>query len=347
MNHFKKAQPTLPNGAEFRSFGEDQLPLEFKLRLVRQYGSETLSFASAIQTGLCHFANEAGYLAYQKKYGHTFVLGDPVVAPENTSSIIDEFLSHHKNVTFCQVSECVAATLNERKYWVNELGFDSRLDLDNYDFSGKEKERFRYASNWLGRRGFEIREMELTQEVMNEVRSLSQSWMNTRSVKKETSFLNRPLEFAFQPDVRRFFLLDASGKIQAFVFFDPMYENDEVIGYVTTFKRRHPDAPSAAELGICKHAIEQFKQERKSVVRLGLSPLAEVSDDRFRHNWLLKRVFRYYYNAGWVNRFVFNLRGHAEFKNRFRGEREMTYFASPSWVNDVRLFALIRLCKIL
>lgn len=347
MNHFKKSQYSLPIGTEFRSFGSDQLSRDFKLRIVRRHGSETLSFASAIQSGLCHFANQNGFLAYQTKYGHTFVLGDPVVAEEDMGLIIDEFLSQHQNVTFCQVSEGVAAKLDERKYWVNELGFDSRIDLEGYDFAGKEKERFRYASNWLGRRGFEVRELEMTAEVIDDVKKLSDRWIETRKVRKETAFLNRPLEFSNVPDGRRFFLLDADGEIQAFVFFDPMYENDEVIGYVTTFKRRDPDAPSQAEQGICKAAIEQFKEEGKSVVRLGLSPFAGVSDDRFRHNWLLKRVFRYYFSAGWVNRFFFNLRGHAEFKDRFRGVREKTYFASPGWVNDVRLFALIRLCKIL
>lgn len=350
MNHFKKSQPPLSSellGSTYQSFGEGQLSRDFKLRMVRRHGSETLSFASAVQSGLCHFANENGYLAFQKKYGHTFVLGDPVVASGETGQIIDAFLSQQKNVTFCQVSEDVAKELNERKYWVNELGFDSRLDLASYDFSGKEKERFRYASNWLHRRGFEVRELDMTPEVTDRVKLLSDSWMKTRSVKRETAFLNRPLEFADVPDVRRFFLLDADGQIQAFVFFDPMFENDEVVGYVTTFKRRHPDAPSLAEQGICKAAIEQFKLEGMSRVRLGLSPFAEIADDRFRYNWLLRFAFRYYFNAGWVNRFCFNLRGHAEFKKRFRGVREKTYFASPSWVNDLRLFALIRLCKIL
>ncbi|QEG24049.1 phosphatidylglycerol lysyltransferase domain-containing protein [Mariniblastus fucicola] len=347
MNHFKKSESSAPSGTKYLAFAEDQLPLEFRLQIVRRYGSETLSFASAIQSGLCHFANQSGYLAFQKKYGHTFVLGDPVVAPHEMDSIIDEFLKQHRNVTFCQISESVAGKLNRRKYWVNELGFDSRLDLDSYDFAGKEKERFRYASNWLNRRGFEIRELELTDDVQGEIRDLNEQWIGTRTVRKETAFLNRPMEFINQPDVRRFFLVDAAGKIQAFVFFDPMYLNDQVIGYVTTFKRRHPDAPSVAEQGICKEAIETFKREGKAVVRLGLSPFAGISDDRFRYNWLLKYVLRYYYRAGWVNRYFFNLRGHAEFKKRFRGENEKAYFASPGWVNDVRLFALIRLCKIL
>lgn len=336
-----------PVGLQFRSFETDQLPLEFKLDTVRRFGSETLSYASAIQPGLRHFANRDGYLAYQKKYGHTFVLGDPVVDSNNLDLIIDEFLNQQNNVTFCQVGEDVAARLNDRDYWVNELGFDSCLHLDHYDFSGKEKERFRYAVNWLNKRNFEIGELDLSPEVIEKTERLSRQWMKTKTVKKETAFMNRALELAEYPDMRRFYLVDSSGEFQAFVFFDPLYHDNEVIGYVTAFKRRHPKAPSHAEQGICKVAIERFKEEGKSVVRLGLSPFAEVSDDRFRYNWLLKSVFRYYYNAGWVNRFFYNLKGHAEFKNRFRGINEKTYFASPSWFNDIRLFALIRLCKIM
>lgn len=347
MNHVKKTNSNFPRGSEFRSYAADELALDFKLKTVTLNGSQTLSYASAVQKGLCHFANKDGYLAYQKKYGHTFVLGDPIVAAENIDRIIDGFLQQHRNVTFCQVSTDVAFRLNEKKYWVNELGFDSRIDLGSYDFTGKEKERFRYAANWLKRRGFEICEMELTPTVLAEVKMLSERWMKTRKVRKETAFLNRPLDLEPQPDVRRFFLVDANKRIQAFVFFDPMYEDGDVIGYVTTFKRRRPDAPAAAEQGICKVAIDQFTQEGKSIVRLGLSPFAGIADDRFRYNRLLKYVFRYYYGAGWVNRYFFNLQGHAEFKTRFRGVAEKTYFASPSCINDVRLFALIRLCKLL
>lgn len=357
MNYFLIPDERTAPGPEYTSWAEDELPLDFKLQLVRRYGSETLSYASAVQTGLCHFGNRFGFLAYQKKYGHTFVLGNPIVAPNQTSTIIDEFLKQHRNVTFCQVDERVASILNMRRYWVNELGHDSRIDLASYDFAGKEKERFRYSANWLKRRGYEIRELDLNSDVISEVKRLSDCWMETRNVKKETSFMNRPLEFSDQPDVRRFFLLDSEQKIQAFVFFDPICSDGEVIGYVTAFKRRHPEAPSVSELGICKFAIDTFKAEKKSIVRLGLSPFADISDQRssvqrsscqrFRSNWLLRKAFRYYFSARWVNRHFFNLQGHAEFKNRFRGVKEKTYFASPSWINDVRLFAMMRLCKLI
>jgi phosphatidylglycerol lysyltransferase len=347
MNYFLVPDERTAPGPEYKSWAEDELPLDFKLQMVRRHGSETLSYAAAVQTGLCHFANRFGFLAYQRKYGHTFVLGNPVVAPNQTSTIIDEFLKQHRNVTFCQVDDRVASILNERKYWVNELGYDSRIDLEDYNFAGKEKERFRYASNWLRRRKYEIRELDFDAEVIREVKQISDSWMKTRNVSKETAFMNRPLEFTDQPDVRRFFLLDAEQKIQAFVFFDPIFSNGDVIGYVTAFKRRLQKAPSLAEQGICKFAIDQFKSEEKRLLRLGLSPFADLADQRFRHNWLLQKAFRYYFNARWVNRHFFNLQGHAEFKNRFRGVKEKTYFASPSWINDVRLFAMMRLCKLI
>lgn len=352
MNYFLIPDERIALGPEYTSWAEDELPSDFKLRMVRRYGSETLSYAAAVQTGLCHFANRFGFLAYQKKYGHTFVLGNPVVSAEQTPAIIDEFLQQHRNVTFCQIDQRVAAILNERKYWVNELGNDSRIDLESYNFAGKEKERFRYAANWLNRRKYEVCELEYDADVIREVKRLSESWMRTRKVSKETAFMNRPLEFTDQPDVRRFFLLDPDQQIVAFVFFDPIYSDGKVIGYVTAFKRRHADAPSVAEQGICKHAIDQFKSENISQLKLGLSPFADLSDadvsgQRFRYNWLLRKSFRYYFNARWVNRYFFNLQGHAEFKSRFRGVKEKTYFASPSWVNDVRLFAMMRLCKLI
>ncbi len=332
-------------GSEFVTYSEGQLPANFKLDKARAFGSHSLSYSAAVQGDLKHFANQDGYLAFQKKLGHVFVLGDPVIAPRKTAAIVDAFLTRHANVTFCQVSELTADLLNQRKYWINELGIDTLLPLDSFDFFGKSKERFRYAENWLKRRDFRVVELQYDAAILREVQALCETWRRSRILKKETAFLNRPLVYSDEPEVRRFFLLDNNDKIQAFVFFDPLYRDGQVAGYVTTFKRRLPDAPSMAESGICKVAIEKFKSEGRRWVRLGLSPFAEISDNKFRYNWILKTAFKYYFRAGWTNRFMFNLRGHAEFKKRFRGTHEKMYFASPSWINDVRFFALMRLSK--
>lgn len=333
----------------YQSWSTDQMPRQLRLDLVRKYGDQTLSYSTAMQTGLRHFGNESGFIAWQKKYGYHFALGDPITHPDNREQLIDAFVARFRRPAFCQIAQPTAEILNGRKYWINQFGIDIRIDLPNYDFGGKEKERFRYAANWLLRRDFQIVELSFDDSIQQQTRELVESWRNTRTVKQETAFINRPLVIDDEPDMRRFFLLDSAGQMQAFVFFDPLYRDGQVIGYVTSFKRRHPDAPSQAESGISKFAIEKFKQEGHEIVRLGLSPLAgiEPEPENFRYNRILQKSFRYGFSAGWVNRWFYNLVGHAEFKQRFRGQTEKTWFASPSFFNDIRLTAMLRLCRIL
>ena len=328
-------------------FGPDEMPMQMRMSLVREHGNHTLSYSAAAQTGLRHFGNHLGFIAFQSKFGQVFALADPVTDPANVEPLVSSFLRRFPNAAFVQISESMAERLPPGRFWVNEMGVDTRLELEHYDFSGKEKERFRYAANWLIRRGYSITELPFNDEVIVKAKALAERWRQTRSVKVETAFLNRPIEYCDQPDMRRFFLLNPDGEIAAYVFFDPLYKNGQITGYVTSFKRRDIDCPSMAELGICKVAIEQFRTEGKEIVKLGLSPLAQIDDHRFRHNWIMKCSFRYLYGAGWVNRYFYNVKGHAEFKSRFRGETEKTYFASQTYVNDFKLFALMRLSKIL
>jgi len=141
-------------------------------------------------------------------------------------------------------------------------------------------------------------------------------------------------------------LLSPEQKLLAFVFLDPIFRNGKVIGYVTAFKRRHPDAPLYAEHAIMKQIIETLKQEGVEQLNLGLSPLARIQDNDFRCNWMTSYLFRRMFNSQWHNRYCYNVVGHAEYKSRFRGEEEKVYFASQSRFNSPRLLALIGLCGI-
>ena len=76
---------------------------------------------------------------------------------------------------------------------------------------------------------------------------------------------------------------------------------------------------------------------------LGLSPLAGIEDREFRANRLIHMSWSRGLNAWWVNRFFYNLAGHADFKRRFDGVEEQTYYASNCLFNDFRVIASLRL----
>ena len=323
------------------------LSFEIRSQLLSQNGDFSLAYSTAVQPRLMHFGDERGYIAYRQRLGMTYVLGDCVASESRCGQLIDEFLKQHRQVSFCQIHKSTAKLLSQRGYFVNEMGVDTTLNLAEYNFQGKEKEWLRYAANWTKRRGFEVIESSFEDIKASRVEAISEAWRKTRTIKrKEVRFLNRPIVMRDELNVRKFFLLSPEKEVLAFAFLDPLYRDGKTIGYVTAFKRRHPDAPQYAEQAIMKFVIEKLKQEGVPILKLGLSPLARVANEEFKDAALTRWIFKTAYNAKWVNRFFYNVVGHDHYKLRFRGCEEKVYFASNSRLGVPRLVGLIGLCGI-
>lgn len=341
----KKASQTY--WASEQGLTPSDLDLTTRLDLLARHGDFSLAYSTAVQPMLMHFGDESGYIAFRRRWGMTFVLGDPVCSNENRPVILERMIQSHKRVSFCQIGADTASLLSEQGFYINEMGVDTTLDLADYDFKGKEKEWLRYASNWTRKRDYRIVESTFDEVTPEQVEGVSEAWRRTRTVKrKEVRFLNRPIVLEDEKDIRKFFLFSPEGQLLAFVFLDPLYRDGKVVGYVTAFKRRHPDAPLYAEHAIMKFIIETLKEEGVEQLKLGLSPLAWIEDKQYRFNRLTHRGFRYVYKAGWVNRMFYNLIGHAEYKRRFRGREEKVYFASAARFNTPRMMALVGLCGV-
>ncbi|GEM_PF-627800 len=315
-----------------------------RLNALRNYGDFTLAYNTAVQEHLEYFWYNNGYIAYSLRKGNVFVLGDPVASDENYQPLIDQFLQKYPHATFVQISSKTAHALTKHRFYINEMGIDTTLHLKDYSFAGKAMERIRYASNWLKKRGYQIIEADYKQIQAAEVQAVSDQWRTTRRVRRpEMRFLNRPIRFADELDVRKFFLLDPDGKIVSFFYFDPLYRDGKVIGYATAIKRRHHEAPIYAEQGIMRIAVEQFISEGMEEVKLGLSPLAWLENKTFRCNRIMHYSFCYGFNAWWVNRYFYNLKGHAQYKRHFKGVETPLHYASPVLFNDIRIASLLRL----
>lgn len=326
---------------------ESGMSRQLRVDLLSRFGDFSMAYSTAVQPRLKYFGDQDGYLAYRQRWGMNFVLGDVVASAQQTPDLVDEFIGAHKRLSFCQIRRPLAEILLQRGFTINEMGVDTTLRLSDYNFDGKHKEWLRYAANWTAKRGFEIFEAGFDQITPDQVEEVSEAWRITRTVKrKEVRFLNRPIVLQDEPNVRKFFLLSPEQKLLAFVFLDPIFRDGKVIGYVTAFKRRHPDAPLYAEHAIMKRIIETLKQEGVEQLNLGLSPLAGILDNDFRCNHTTSYLFRRMFDSRWLNRYCYNVVGHAEYKSRFRGEEEKVYFASQSRFNCGRLLALIGLCGI-
>lgn len=326
---------------------ETGVDLEIRTQLLQQHGSFTLAYSAAVQPRLFHHGDERGFIAHRSRWGVTCSLGDAICDDSRRESLIREFIDLYRRPMFCQISRCTAEVLAEHGYYINPMGIDTTLGLDDYTLGGKKKEWLRYAGNWTDRRGYRVEEASFAQIGADCVEEISEAWRGTRTVKrKEVRFLNRPILLEDEPDVRKFFLIDPDGKPIAFVFLDPLYRDGKVIGYATSFKRRHPDTPQYGEQAIMKHIIEKLKSESVEQLNLGLSPLASMDATEFPSSattaWLFERTFE----SRIINQNFYHLKGHADYKRRFHGQEEPCYLAVPTRFSPRRLLTLLALCGI-
>jgi phosphatidylglycerol lysyltransferase len=326
---------------------ETDVTREIRDHLFYQNGDFSMAYSTVVQPRLEYFGDENGYIAFRRRWGVTFALGDVVANSDAMPELLEKFISQQKHVVFCQASQTLAEQLAGQGFFVNQMGVDTSIDLADYTFAGKQKEWLRYAANWCKRRDYKIIEAGFDQIRPGQVEEVSEAWRKTRTVKsKEVRFLNRPIVLEDESNVRKFFFLTPDGQLQAYIYLDPLYRDNELIGYVTSIKRRHPDAPIYSEQAIMKHVIETLQNEGHQVLKLGLSPLAYIENDDFKNSRTTSRIFNMSFNAKWVNRYFYHLKGHADYKRRFRAREEKVYFCSNRGFSIYRLFALVGLCGI-
>jgi lysylphosphatidylglycerol synthetase-like protein (DUF2156 family) len=327
----------------------DEVPLETRVALLRAHGSFPQAYSATYQPNLQHFGDERGFVAYRKIGRTAFVLGDPIAPPDQRADLIARFLTQHPIADFWQVSRPIVELLLPRGFSINELGPDPRLDLSTYNFSGKDKQNLRTALNRAAKSGYVIRECSLASLNIDEVRAMSEAWRATRTIRsREVAFMNRPFELADEVDVRKFFLFDRDGRLQALGGFDPIYENGHVIGYIAQHNRNRPEVAAFADHAIKRHAIETFQREGRKWLYLGLAPFAHLLNQDYKpsRSQLVHRIFVFSYKNYLVNRFIYPLKGHELHKRQFRGVMEQTYCAFSRKPTIGRLFLVLRACNV-
>jgi phosphatidylglycerol lysyltransferase len=218
-----------------------------------------------------YFGDAEGFLAYKQVAATAFVLSNPVAPGNRWENLIRRFARVRNDVCFWQASGATAKILEKLGFAVNEMGTETRIDLTGYDFNGPAKRNFRRALSRTTGRGYVTRECAEILPNLQELQTVSERWRQTRHVKnREMTFLTRPVVLDREVDVRKFFSFDREGRVQAFGFFDPIYETGEVVGYLYSAQRWLPEADALVGYAIMHHAIRTFQREGKKFLSLGV-----------------------------------------------------------------------------
>lgn len=264
-----------------------------------KYGSGSLSY-SALQEGMQWFiVPDVGFIQYEpmETIVHNAVcLGDPICAPENRERLLGEFIKKFHDPVFINISKETGKVLEKLGFYINQMGVETSIDVQKFTLSGSKKEFLRSQKNRAAKDGVTVVEVGKAHITAKDLKHISEEWMHRKTVHDhELSFLVRPAVFEDEPEVRKFVAL-RNNEVVAFVFFDPLWRDGKVFGYLANILRSLGEQSYSLTDVIIIEAIAQFKSEGIEELSLGLCPFFQVEDDSdFHHSKALTELYKYAY----------------------------------------------------
>jgi lysylphosphatidylglycerol synthetase-like protein (DUF2156 family) len=331
-------------GAEARN-----LAWEDKWRLLsphlKRHGREALAYAT-MQQGMEYFVHDLGYVAFTTVTHPVFswkpkriVLSDPMCAPENMRELIGEFLKTNPRAVFAVISEHCAAVLRELGFKANTVGYEPELAVQSYNTAGnwKDLDMIKRARNEAKREGITIREVDITTVSKEQLRSLSEKWIGGKKVNDREIWVyaRRPV-YDHEQDVRKFVAFDKEGTAIGYAFYDPMYRDGKIFGYSANTVRCDEQRYGRLATAVHMTAMDVFKPEGIEVFNLLMCPFTKLPDGKYNDDWATKLFFEISERYG---NEIYNFKGLAFHKSKYRGAERSVYFASNSLMmsNDVYL----------
>ncbi len=290
---------------------------------------------------------DVGYIAYISFKHWLFawkerkvVLADPICDPQNYQSIISAFIKKYPNVIFVQSSKSTASVLDKLGYQVNLFGIENEIPLADFTLQGKARAKLRQWHNKCVREGVVVKEFCISNcDNLEEVKALSTAWLKNKGG-DGLVFLVRPFRFEKEKDVRYFWAYQ-NEKLIGFALFDPIYQDNKIIGYYHNIDRIAESAPHGTSATILLDAIEVFRQEGVEKLSLGMSPLYVPNGlkNEFNYHPFTRKAFRYAFEK--LN-FLYSFKGNLTHKKKFAGLQEPIYISSTNGTGLREVFVMMK-----
>jgi phosphatidylglycerol lysyltransferase len=222
--------------------------LAARLPYVQRHGSGCMAYSTLADGIEAFHVADAGYVAFARHRllgERIVVLSDPVADPERWGEVLDRFLAAHPGAVFVQIGERAAGLLRERGRYVNEMGIETEIAVQDFRLSWRKRKTVTGMYNVAARASPVLRELPAKDVPRARLQAISDEWIATRtSSRREMSFLARPAVFDDEPGVRKFYAF-VQDEIVGFAYFSPMYRDGAVVGYSFDIHRQVPDEPPA------------------------------------------------------------------------------------------------------
>ncbi len=312
-----------------------------RVEYLKKFGIHSQAF-STLQPGMEYFdIPGVGYMGYMKKWGSTFVLSDPVADKKDFELIVTEFHKKFPNACYIQITKPVVDILhNKFGLYGTQFGSESKIDLASWSLKGKKKQILRTAINQAEKSGITVKERFSD----DHTREISDAWIKTRKCKSnEIRFLIRPMKMNYKENERHFYAYQGD-KAVGFIYFDPIYHNNEIVSYVPNISRANADFKQGIFYTLMAHAMEVFKEEGVPYLDLGLIPLMLADEIEPQESKIFRKVCNLVYEKG---NSLYNFKGLVFTKSRFRGDIEKTYCSHKGPLPLRELLSMFRLTRVI
>jgi phosphatidylglycerol lysyltransferase len=310
--------------------------------LYRQ-GGNTTSHLIFLQDKEIFWAVRKRVLIAYKRIGNKFVvLGDPIGNKEDIKDAIVEFQHFSKScgmkTIFYQINPSYMSLYHETGYKFFKLGEEAKIDLQQFSIDGKKGAKLRTRKNKFERKGysFEVAMPPHSAHLLSELRSISNSWLDSR---KEKGFSVGH----FSEDYVSYFpvalLYNPEGDITAFATL--AHDMNADTNTVTIDLMRHTKDREHGTMDMLFLSIFFWaKAKGYHWCSLGMSPLSNVGT--FSHALWSEKIARLVFLYGG---YFYKFKGLHEYKKKFASQWEPKYLAYRGSVLVVTIMQLILLIR--
>lgn len=291
-------QKVLHRQPYFYHFGINTPDKEKIAEYVNMYGNDSLS-CLALEGGRNYYTIKCtkGYIPYIVIKKIAICVGDPICAKGFEQEVFLEFADfckfHKWKMCLTSMGETYKNIAMQEKYEVSYYGKEAILDLNEYNMSGKKREKLRQKVKRATAEETYVMEYDpvkqKNEQLEEKINALSENWFRDKG--RHMQFAVGDLDFQ-NPFGRRYFLLmTKDAQLEAVTMFSPFEQGK---GYFLDVMRRQPNSVVGAMEKLIIDTAFLLQKEGVRWISLGIAPLKgmdEIGDEKNK----LERLFSYIY----------------------------------------------------
>ena len=304
-------------------FPKEAVDKERVKNLIETYGGSRLAHYVFVGDKYVYInKNEDVFFQYQISGDKIIILGNPVGNKDSFFDGIEEFLEladlYGYSLVFSGIDSDIITYLHDLGYEFMKLGLDAYVELNKFSLAGNKNKSNRQAIGRISKAGytFSIIEPDFTEELFNELKEVSDEWLNGKAEKGFcVGFFDRDYLNMDKIAIVR----DTEGEIKGFANIMPMYDGKTISIDLMRFKK----IPLNGIMDyMFANIFEYAKESGYEYFNLGMAPLADVG--RTKHAFFREKVAYQIFNFGG---YFYSFKGLKRFKDKYASKWEERYLA--------------------